>query len=347
MLYLTTTDKHDAQTTPRALETDRGPGGGLYIPFQMPVYTEKELQALADVSFGQCVADVLNRFFACRLSGVDVDFCVGRVPVKMAAMNHRVVFAETWRNPENSYDRTERELAKKICMSVGAEYRLTSWLQIAIRIAMLFGIFGGLMRLGAVSGEQPMDVALPTGDFAAPMAAWYARQMGLPIANIICSCNENSGIWELLHLGELHTDAGVVTTTTPLADFAVPPEVERLIHATFGLEESKRFLQLHAAGKTYRPDPQLSGDLRKGMFAAVVSRSRLDALIPSVYRTSEYILGPYTALAYGGLMDYRAKTGENRPALLLAERSPLCDMALVAESMHMTDSQLYSAVIRS
>ena len=344
MLYLTTLDNQDAKTTPMALTSDRGADGGLYIPFQMPIYTANELQAMSEMSFSQCVAEVLNRFFSCRINAVDVDVAVGRVPVKMAAMNHRVVFAELWRNPQNSYDRTEAELALRVCQGVGVEYKMTSWLRIAIRIAVMFGVFAGLMRLGAVSEHQPMDVALPTGDFSAPMAAWYCRQMGLPIGNIICSCNENSGVWELLHLGELHMDAQTQKTTTPKADFAVPEEVERLIHAVFGLDEAKRYAEIKAAGRTYRPNPELNGDLRSGMFAAVVSRSRLDALIPSVYRTSSYILGPYTALAYGGLMDYRAKTGETRPALLLADHSPLCDSNVVAESMRMSSYELRAVV---
>lgn len=344
MLYVTTINEKETVTTNLALASDRGADGGLYIPFQLPSYTREELAAIAEQSFSQTVAQVLNHFFACRLNAVDVDFCIGRSPVRLAAMNHRVVMAETWHNVENDYDYIQRELCKKVCSSLGAPYKQTSWLCIAVRIAVLVGIFGKLQGLGAVSKEQPVDVAVPTGDFSVAMAVWYARKMGLPISNIICSCNENSGIWELLHLGELHTDAATVTTTTPLADFGVAENVERLICATFGPEETARYLQVKERGRVYRPDIELTGDLRDGMFSAVVSRSRLDALIPSVYRTNAYVLGPYSALSYGGLMDYRAKTGENRPALILADRSPLCDGEMVCASMQMDMEQLEAAL---
>jgi len=344
MLYVTTREKYDAQTVTRALMDDRGSDGGLYVPFQMPQFTAQEVAAFADKSFGQCVADVLNLFFSCRLTGYDVDFCVGRMPFKLSGMNHRIVIAEVWRNLDNNYERTERDLAAKICDNLGCQVKLTSWLRIAIRIAVFFGIFAQLRRMNAVSAQQPIDVAVPAGDFSVPMSVWYARQMGLPIANIICSCNENSGVWELLHLGELHTDGSVTVTTTPLADIAVPTEVERLIHMTIGTEEAQRFAQTAEKRRTYRPQQDLLGNLNKGMFSAVVSRSRLDALIPSVYRTNSYILGPYTALAYGGLMDYRAKTGESRNALLLAERSPICDANVTADAMRLTPAQLQAAL---
>jgi len=141
-------------------------------------------------------------------------------------------------------------------------------------------------------------------------------------------------------LGELHTDGKPAATTTPLADAVVPGELERLISAALGREEAKHFADTCAAGKIYRPHLEAQPELKKGMFSAVVSRSRLDALIPSVYRTNSYILGPYTALAYGGLMDYRAKTGETRPALMIAERSPICDSAVVCDSMRMSAEEL-------
>lgn len=337
MLYVTTREKNDPKTTPRALSADRDTDGGLYIPFQMTRLSQNDLQTMLEKSFSDCVAEILNLYFSCRLTGLDVEFAIGRNPLKLVPMNHRIVIAEVWHNLDNSYDRLECELASRICQCHGVETKLTSWLRIGIRIAVLFGIFAQLHRLGMASN---VDVAVPTGDFSVAMAVWYGRSMGLPIANIICSCNENSGIWELLHLGELHTDGDPIATTTPLADAVVPTELERLIAATMGGEEAKRYAEICNAGRIYRPHADMVATLKEGMFSAVVSRSRLDALIPSVYRTNSYILGSYTALAYGGLMDYRAKTGETRPALMIAERSPICDSAVICDSMRMSVEEL-------
>ena len=340
MLYVTTRSKNDPQTTPKALSTDRGTDGGLYIPFQMNPFAPDEVVAFKDKPFGQCVADILNHFFSCKLSAVDVDFTIGRFPVKITSMNHRILIAELWRNVMRDYDRTEQALVALVCSNLGCTVVGTSWLKIAIRIAVLFGIFGEIMRTGAVSSAQKIDVCVPTMDFSVPMAVWYARFLGLPIGNIICSCNENGALWELLHLGEMHTDSVVVNTTTPMADMAVPTELERLIHAVGGMDAAQRYVSVLEKRRIYRPAEELAAQIRKGMFSAVVSRSRLDALIPSVYRTNSYILGTYTALAYGGLMDYRAKTGQTRQALILAERSPLCDEKIVADAMRMSLAKL-------
>ena len=83
MLYVTTRNKHDAYTAHRTQLSDRAPDGGLYLPFRMVTWERQQVLALADKTFGQCVAETLNQFFACRLTGWDVDFSIGRNPVSV------------------------------------------------------------------------------------------------------------------------------------------------------------------------------------------------------------------------------------------------------------------------
>ena len=84
MLYVTTREKYDAFTAPRTLAGDCGPDGGRFLPFQIPVFSTEEIYALKEKSFGQCVSEMLNRFFSTRLTPWDVEFSVGRHPVKIA-----------------------------------------------------------------------------------------------------------------------------------------------------------------------------------------------------------------------------------------------------------------------
>ncbi len=333
MLYVTTKSSFYSETAPKALQSDRGGDGGLYVPFQMPSFTAAQLDSLLAKPFTEAVADILNVFFACRLTGADVETAIGQIPLKLVAMNHRIIIAQAWRNAENEYAQIQNELAFLVCERLGAPKVITSWLAIAVRVAVLFGTFGELIRQGVFSTEEKIDVCVPTGDFSAGFSFWLCRSFGLPIANIICSCNENSSAWDLFHQGQLYTNATLVHTTTPLCDVVVPVEFERLVHAVLGADEADAYTRAVTQGQIYRPSEEKALALRSGMFSAVVSRSRLDALISSVYRTNSYILGTYTALAYGGLMDYRAKTGESRTTLLFAERSPICDAQIVAEAM--------------
>ncbi len=337
MLYVTTRSKHDAYTAARALREDRAPDGGFYLPFQMPTLSPEQLLQLGAKNYGQCAAEILNLFFPGDLTGWDVDFCIGKYPIRVAAMQPRILVGELWHNERSAYLRQEQALYARLC---GGDGKPTSWAQIAIRIASFAGVYGEMLRIGALEPGKTFDAVLPAFNMSGVMALWYARQMGFPIGNIVCGCNENSALWELLHIGEVRTDAPAVKTSLPEADLQIQPEAERLIFAALGLEEALRFCAALESKRAYALPLPLLERLRDGMYTAVISESRTIKAIPNVYKTTGYLMGPYTALAYSGLLDYRAKTGENRTALLLAEKSPVFDCGLTAAAMGISQREL-------
>ncbi len=339
MLYATTRSKHDVYTAYKAIHSDCAPDGGLYVPFRLPQWETAQIKALADQSFGQTVARVLNDFFSCGLTGWDVDFTIGRNPLCLRSVNHRVTVAELWYNPQRRFDHVICALSDKI-RKEGVGEPAGNWMRIAISIAVIYGVYGECLRADPALADAPVDISVATGDFSVPMAAWYARKMGLPIGNIICGCNSNGGVWDLLHHGTFSCGSIAVKTAAPEADIAVPRDLERLIAATLGVDACNGYLQCCALGSDYVPAEEELTVLREGMFAAVISDLRINSTIPSVYHTSQYVFGPYGALAYGSLMDYRAKTGETRSAILICDRSPVCDGEYVVKALDIPPEQL-------
>lgn len=340
MLYVTTRSKHDVVTAPVTLRQDRGSDGGSYIPFRMPVLESEQIHALPSKSFGENAADILELFFSVKLSGWDVEMAIGRRPCLLKPMNFRIVVAELFRNVDGDLNRVIRNLSEKIYPDGEIIGEPSEWSKLAVRIAFLFGIYGELRRNDLLSQNDKINVAVSVGDFSAPMAAWYAREMGLPINMIICGCNENGAPWELLHRGEMDGCASIVPTSTPECDYGVHPNLERLICASCGHEETMRYCWSITEGGTYVPEPAVYEQIRSGMFAAVVSRVRVETIIPSVYHTNKYILDPYSALAYGALADYRARVGGSGLTLLLAEKSPLRNGQAVADAMGISAAEL-------
>ena len=331
MLYITTRNRRDAYTAQRALRESRGPDGGMYLPFHAPSYSAEEWRVLAAAPFGQRVAEILNRLFGCKLTCWDVDVCIGRNPVPLIPLGHRTLAAELWRNPGLSWGHMARELAEQL-LDV-SNYK-TGWLAIALRVALLFGIFGQL------NTDEPTDISVISGDFAAPISAYYAKRWGLPVGKIVCCCNENSGLWELLCHGQLRTDATNVHTDIPEADVALPEQLERLVFEAGGEAEVERYLASCRRGGTYAPTDPVLANLGRDFRVSVVSSSRIGQTISSVYRTHNYVLSPAAALSYAGLMDARAKPGLHKTALILAEKSPALDAKFTAASLKITEPEL-------
>lgn len=340
MLYVTTRSIQDAFTAYRAIHQDRGPDGGFFAPMKLPVFTQKDILRLSKKSFGQNIADVVNVFFGTKITGWDVDVTIGRRVFTTKLVGHRTHMGHLWNDAYESFQDVVRALAVLVRPELTIEDALPEWLDLGIRIAYMFGIFGELLSSGVANIEKGIDVAVASETFATPMALWYARRMGLPVRTIVCGCNENGIVWDLLHRGVADTGALAVKTSTPEADFAVPPGLERLVFAALGHEEAVRYWRCCTEGKSYTLSEVAAETISKGMFAAVVSMDRVSTILPSVYRTNRYILEPYGALAYGALADYRARTGAVGLALALTERSPGQQAALVAEYMQITPEEL-------
>ena len=327
MLYVTTRSDRDAFTVSRALNDTLAPDGGQFVPFRLTPFSGERIAELLDMGFARCTAEILNVFFSTKLTGWDVDFCVGKNLCKTIVMNHRIAVAELWHNQQRDFDWLLARLAARLKDRGQESDVANNWVRLVVRIASVFGVFSELHRSGTLEKDQVLDIAVPADDFSQAVAAWYARYLGLNVGTILCACSRFSNSWDLFNYGQMRTDA-------------VPGDLERLIYLSLGHEEAKRFASLADSGKVYTLNAEQTDVLRNGMFSAVIGAERVSSIIPRVQRTNEYLMAPMTALAFGGIQDYRAKNGEIRPTLILAEKSPACCADDVAKAMGMTVQQL-------
>ena len=309
MLYVTTRSNCETYTAARTLTADTAPDGGLFVPFQIPRISFEALQGHTQEAI---IAYVLGLFFRTKLSEEAVLFALGGTPLRRQNIDRKVTVARLWNSRRRSFARIEYDLYCKLCLEVPPCGKVTQWPKIAIRIAVLTALIA--------SEGREVDVAVNAGDFLSPMAAYYCRQMGIPIGKILCVTNENSNLWDFFTHGELDCGVSLQQTSLPQLDVTQPSQLERLIFDVSGLHSAKKFAAHVQLGDLYKCD-----DLRataENFAVSVVSTQRVPSVIHRIYRSNGYVLDPYTALTFGGLQDYRATSFEIRQTLLLAENSP-------------------------
>lgn len=340
MLYTTTRDPRDVFTPQRVLSQKRGPDGGLFVPYWLPVLSDTDIRESGQERFNACVAEITNRLFGTRLSAYDLDLALGRQPVRLRQLGQKVIIAECWHNTDRRFSRLVEDLAALVQKDKQQPLCVDGWASIGVRMAVLCGIFSELVRAEVVSPEETMDISMVSGDFSAPMSAWYVRSMGLPVGNIVCCCNDNSSLWNFVCHGQLRTDGVALPSVVPEADVAVPEGLERLIHAVGGADLVKGYVQALHRGESYYLENFYLQKLRQGLYVTVSSEKRILNTIPNVFATHGYIPGPGCALAYAGLQDFRSRREQTRTALVLAENSPACDGPVVARALGITPEEL-------
>lgn len=310
MLYVTSRDRSDAFTAYKTLCSDTASDGGLYVPYILPELEAADLHKMSTQTYGETVAQILNIFFSAKLTGWDVDLCIGKNPVKTVPVGRKVIIAEIWRNPSADYAYVVKNIYARLCD--GQMDKPTNWVKVAIKIAVLFATYAELVKTEALDSGK-IDVAVPQGDMTDPIAAFYAKKMGLPIGNIIMCTDDNSGVWDLLNRGEIGT--------APLGS-ARKLGLERFVEAVCGINEVAKYIAASNKNGLYILPEDMVAAFNDGLFAAVVGKDRVNSVINSIYRNNNYFIDPKTAVCFGGLQDYRAKAGESKLTVMFAEQSP-------------------------
>ena len=308
MLYVSTRNRTDSYTAHRALHDICAPDDGMFVPFQLPIISDEELRFFHSRTFSENIAYILNLFFSVNLPAWDVEVCIGKYPIELVALPRKLMVAECWHSLSSEYTRMENALYSRLC-GQSVVKPATEWAKIAIRIAFLFAIYG---ELEPSFCRKSYDLSVHDNCFTTPMAAWYARRMGLPIGRIICANYENSDTWDLLHRGDLDCDSNTLRASG----------LECLIYMTLGPEETVRFINACYNGESYLVDDEKLPLLNEGLFSAVVSKERVQSTINNIYRSSDYITDTVAAISYSALQDYRARTGEGSQTLILSLENP-------------------------
>ncbi len=334
MLYATTRNKFDTYTNLMVQRRDRAPDGGLFVPMSLPEFSDADLRAMSRLPGADVVALILSRFFSTRITGRDVEFTIDYSFYRLSHISHRITVAELWRNPKGDFQGAVMALARRI--GVGQDFSSPSeWMGIAVRVGMLFAIFAEMMAQGLVSVSRPMDVAVPTGDFADPMAVRYARKMGLPVRWIVCCSDEDTNIWDSFRRGHLRIRKESVPS--------IPRSLERFLDWALAPEEMLQFQNVVENGGVLLISPDQNRRLCRGLATSVVSHQRIRAAIANVYRTHGLLLDPQAAMVYCGLQDYRSINGQSSQILMLSQRNPAMDRT-VMEIMDMDRQGLWALV---
>ena len=75
---------------------------------------------------------------------------------------------------------------------------------------------------------------VPTGNFGNILAAWYAKEMGLPIGKLICASNDNKVLSDFFHTGTYDRRREFHKTNSPSMDILISSNLERFLFEVSG-----------------------------------------------------------------------------------------------------------------
>lgn len=183
--------------------------------------------------------------------------------------------------------------------------------------------YGRLLKKGKIKAGEKINVTVPTGNFGNILAAFYAKQMGLPIDKLICASNENKVLYDFFRTGTYDRNREFVLTSSPSMDILISSNLERLIYHIAGNnpDKNRELMAALAEGGTYTVTEAMREKL-KDFYGNYASEEETAATIRNLYRKTGYVIDTHTAVASCVYEKYRKETGDTKPVVLASTASP-------------------------
>ena len=109
-----------------------------------------------------------------------------------------------------------------------------NWGRLAPQIIYYVSSYVQLVKDGELKYGEKLNVVVPTGNFGNILAAYYAKQMGIPIGKLICASNANNVLTDFINTGIYDRNRKFYTTVSPSMDILISSNLERLLYHLTG-----------------------------------------------------------------------------------------------------------------
>ncbi|MCI9269176.1 MAG: threonine synthase [Lawsonibacter sp.] len=208
-----------------------------------------------------------------------------------------------------------------------------NWGRVLPQIVYYISAYCDLLRDEKIAPGQTVNVCVPTGNFGNILAAYYAREMGLPIDQLICASNRNNVLTGFLREGVYDRNRTFYNTMSPSMDILISSNLERLLLAlTQDTAEVAHYMnQLSETGK-YQVGDRVKDKLQRRFKGYFCDDQETQRVIRAMFEANGYLIDTHTAVAFSALEQYRQETGDDTPAIVASTASPFkfCSSVLAA-----------------
>ena len=183
--------------------------------------------------------------------------------------------------------------------------------------------YAKLLANGEITDGEKINVVVPTGNFGNILAAYYAKNMGLPIDKLICASNDNKVLYDFFTTGIYDKNREFILTTSPSMDILISSNLERLIYKIAGNDATKNKELMTSLTTTGKYD--ITDDMRaelKDFYGNYATEKETAEIIKDIYEKTGYIIDTHTAVAAVVSRKYLKDTNDTNKLVIASTASP-------------------------
>ncbi|MBQ6381915.1 MAG: threonine synthase [Clostridia bacterium] len=255
----------------------------------------------------------MQKLQMCTQEGANVAVC---------AINGNFDDAQTSVKEIFTSEQVKAKLAEKNMMFSSANS--INWGRLVPQIVYYFSTYCDLLNQGKISLGDKINIVVPTGNFGNILAAYYAKEMGVPIKKLLCASNANNVLTEFIDSGFYNKDREFFTTISPSMDILVSSNLERLLFHLSGDNDSfvKDCMEGLFEDGCYTVNRSVYEKLKGSFEGGCCDDAATKETIGDIYRRFHYLCDTHTAVAVRVFYNYLEKTGDTTPTVIASTASP-------------------------
>ena len=181
-----------------------------------------------------------------------------------------------------------------------------------------------LLKEGRLADGDKFNVVVPTGNFGNILAAYYAKQMGIPIGKFICASNKNNILTDFINTGVYDRNRDFFTTSSPSMDILISSNLERLLYELYDHDETKISDLMNALSTNgkYEIDSEVLSKLKAEFVGGCCDDEQTAQTIEKMFKDYNYLCDTHTAVAVKVYEDYVKQTGDETQTVIVSTASP-------------------------
>lgn len=180
-----------------------------------------------------------------------------------------------------------------------------------------------LLASGEIADGEQINVVVPTGNFGNILAAYYAKNMGIPIAQLICASNDNKVLYDFFQTGAYDRNREFILTTSPSMDILISSNLERLIYRISGDDAEKNRALMEALQTDGKYEITLDMQQKLADFSGgYASETEVAQEIKEMYEKTGYVLDTHTAVASRVYRDWKKAKNDDKKTVVASTASP-------------------------
>lgn len=221
---------------------------------------------------------------------------------------------------------TDNELVHRM-QSKGLKFSSANsinWGRLVPQIVYYFSAYCDMAAKGEIKPGDEINITVPTGNFGNILAAYYAKEMGLPVRRLICASNDNNVLTDFIKTGTYNRKREFKKTISPSMDILISSNLERLLYEVTNHNSALVRSWMESLKNTgeYTVDEETRKKISSIFWADYTDENETLNTIQCIYNEYHYLIDTHTAVGLDVYDKYVISTNDMSKTVIASTASP-------------------------